>query len=254
MPNVPDLDAIQNRLAGQTAVHCVTTDGLVSDLLDATLAPFDGFEVRTETASRPSPHRLDDADCVVVERRPEHEDPVGAVRDYRPRLPVVVLLDELRRPTVASVRADNWVDVVPKSTLSEAPAALAHRVAVLVRWRRVAGLARHALTAVETVPDGVATAGPDGRFGSVDEVFAARFGYDRETLVGRPWRAVFTDEAADRIESDVLASLDDTWGWCGSCTGRHADGSTHRTRTTVVGLDDGSLVFLVPGGAPIDRT
>jgi PAS domain S-box-containing protein len=240
-----------DRFHDEVTVLCATDDDSLVDLFDDASATRDDLRIARERTPTAALDRLDDVDCLVVDARGCRGHGVelfDAARCREPSLPVVLLSDGVQADAAAVAEAPLWTDVVPKHVVAREPGLFVHRAELVVRTRKVAELARRGLAALEAVPDGVATTAPDGRLTSADELFADRFGYDRDALVGRPWRTVFTDEAAERIESEALSSLDDSWGWCGTCTGRRRSGEPIETRLTVAALDDDALVFVVPGG------
>lgn len=104
---------------------------------------------------------------------------------------------------------------------------------------------RRTVAGPDPVPEGIAVAGPEGDVEAVDRAFASRFGYDREQLVGAPWRDLLADGEVERLESTAIPAAEDGWRWVGSCVGRRSDGERIAVRVRIAGIDDGSLTFAV---------
>lgn len=250
-PNVPGpgTDELDAGPPEMTAL-CVDDDGNYLSLLSSRLGRVDGVEVRTETDPSAALGRLDEADCVVSDYAMPTMDGLAlldAVRETAPRLPFVLLTGCSDPDVAATVLSRPRTDYLQKSSVATSGDLLAARARSLVGWSRAATLSRRALAALETVTDGVAIAGPGGRFRVVDPAFACRFDREEDALVGTPWRAVFADDAVDRMESSGLSAVEDGWRWSDTCIGRRADGTEFPVATTVAGLEDGSLVFVVSG-------
>lgn len=222
----------------------------------AALVGSDAIETRTARDPGDVLDGLETVDCVVGHA--ERGSPDGAtlhetVREYDRELPFVLVTgrpDEIG-PALA---ADPWAEAVRRSDADDPLPALERRIRRLVEHRRLVTLLRRGIAAVETVHDGTAIVGPDGTFEYVNQSFATQFGYRPQTLTGASWQTVYADEEVDRLEREVLPTIEDGWRWTGGCVGQRADGTTFTARTRFTGIKDGSLVIAVHGETAPDET
>ncbi|MCU4972155.1 PAS domain-containing protein [Halobacteria archaeon AArc-m2/3/4] len=242
----------------------VDDDPTFRDRVRSAFADDDRLEVRTEASLEAAKRHLDSIECLVSaetplvgsegedgnEREHEHDtdlESLEAIHERDPELPVVYFTDERREELLArrcSIQSP-WTDCLQKGDDDVTLALLGSRIRTLVDRQRQSTLARRTIVALETVQNGVAIVTPQGTFEFVDRVFAATFGTDPDDLLDQPWHTVFPDEEADRLRSTALPTVDDGWRWTGRCTGTHASGTTVTTRTDIVGLEDGGLVFVL---------
>jgi PAS domain S-box-containing protein len=192
-------------------------------------------------------------------------DLLAAVRERRQTHPFVLvasqplpnLIEERRRTADADsvVTADpeamRWTDVVYRPDPDRGPALLASRVERLVTHRQTAVTAERVSAAIETAREGIAIVDADGRYAVVNRAYATRFGFDRDELLGTPWRDRYTADSVERIETAALPPAADGWRWVGEYTGRHRNGATLSGTTGIFGFQDGSLVLTTyEGGGP----
>lgn len=220
-----------------------TADGAVA----RALAPDDRFDHRT---AAPDDADLGDVDCVVASDPPDASGLLERTRRTRPALPFVLFAADAPTAVVESVLSDSWTGYVPKDA-DAAAELLRHRVREIVADRRTAALLRRVLAGVETSRDGVAVTGRDGEFEYVSKAFAARFDRAPDALLGTPWREVYAPAGRARIE-DAAPALSEGWRWTGDCEARRASGESFTVRTSVFGLDDGSLAFVVHDAPPVE--
>ncbi|EMA30451.1 PAS domain-containing protein [Halobiforma nitratireducens] len=215
------------------------------DRLESVLANTDSLSVRSSDGLPPEGVEIPDVDCLVC-RVPfaDHEptDIVDRVRTRHEQLPIVLVssTDEAAdiREAVASIQ---WIDVVPEAEAGQ----LQHRLTRLLERRRLSALSKRSLAGVELAGDAIGIVDPDGHIELVNRSFAVLFGADRETLVGRPWEALFDAETVDHLETKAIPTVADGWRWSGTCTAHRDDGDTVTARVALDGLEDGSLVFVV---------
>ncbi len=235
-------------------------DPTFRDLVRTAFEDDDRLEVGTASSLRESTRRIESIDCVVSGNVPTRNEDgtetetetenrtLETVRQHNPELPVVYFVEECSEAILTQLCSTRRVDFLQKGADETTMALLDCRIRAIVDRQRRSALARRALVALETVPNGVAIVTPAGTFELVDRVFAAEFGADRDDLLGRPWHTVYPDEEADRLRSTALPTVEDGWRWTGRCVGRRIDGTTFTARTGIVGLEDGGLVFVL--GAP----
>ncbi|WP_136717644.1 PAS domain-containing protein [Halorientalis salina] len=208
----------------------------------------DGIEWQSTTGSVEGAE-LDRIDCVVSTDDTSVSaklDSLATVREHDPTVPFVLVTGE-GSDDVAGLRSDRWTESIPAPPASTITERLKTRIRQLVAHRRAVTVAERALGTVETVRDGVCIAGPGGTIEFANNAFVSRFGTDRSELVGSSWRSLYTESAVDRLERTALPTVRDGWRWSGECTGRRVDGEPFTANTSVVALDDGSLVFTIHG-------
>jgi PAS domain S-box-containing protein len=247
--SIPDDPSFGTVLPPAT-VLCVSDGGDPVGPGPATLADDDEVTVLTASSTDEALEDLDDVDVVVSDHAPSSLDAgelLDELRAHDPQLPVLLVADQPDPSVLERLLSAPLTD-----HLSTAAAAtddlLSTRVRRLVGQRRQRSLSRRVLAAVETTDDGVAIVDPDGRIAFVDGVYARRFGYERDAVVGRSWQDCFTPETVEQIETSALSAVADGWRWSAPCVGVRADGEPFTVRTTVTGVDDGSLVFVLGDG------
>ena len=227
-------------------VLCVDADESYLSALETALGDDDGFVPVTERSAAAALRHVGDVDCVVSGS--ELSDGSGldlrdGVRHRDADLPFLLHASESDSAVAEAALDGDATDYLPRDGASASVDLLKRRVREMVERRRATRSLRRLLVGVEAARDGIAVAGPDGDFRFVNRVYARRLGYDPDDLVGRPWRDAYAAEAVDHIESAALPSIESGWRWTGRCLERRKDGATTPTRTCIVGLDDGSLVF-----------
>jgi PAS domain S-box-containing protein len=99
--------------------------------------------------------------------------------------------------------------------------------------------------ALDAAMDGVAIL-EDGVYQYVNPSHAAVYGYDDPAdLVGRSWEELYGDEERERIEREVLPTVQETGQWRGEAIGRRRDGSTFRQELSLAWTDGDRLVCTV---------
>ncbi|MFC4540646.1 PAS domain S-box protein [Halosolutus amylolyticus] len=223
------------------------------------LASSDVVEVRTGQDASGGLDGLEAIDCVVGHAASGSTTGVSlyeTVREHDRELPVLLVTGAQPDDVVPGLRSDPWVEVVRRDADDDPVPVLERRVRRLVEHRQLVRLLRRGIAAVETVHDGTAIVGPDGTFEYVNQSFATQYGYSPESLVGADWQTVYADDEVDRLEREVLPTIEDGWRWTGGCVGERANGTAFTARTGVTGLDDGSFVIGVhetsrgPGSNP----
>ncbi|WP_331235956.1 PAS domain S-box protein [Natronorarus salvus] len=98
---------------------------------------------------------------------------------------------------------------------------------------------------MNTALDGLALLSGE-TFVEVNRAHARIYGYERpEELVGTSWKRLYAEREADRIEHEVLPTLDEEGGWRGEATGRRRDGSGFPQSLSLSLTDDGEIVCAV---------
>lgn len=226
-------------------VLCVDADASYLTALETALND-DGFAPVTETTAEAALGRVGDVDCVVSGYELPDEtglDLRDGVRERDSNVPFLLHPSESDAAVAEAALDGDGTGYLPRDEDSATMDRLKRRVREMVECRQTTRSLRRLLVGVEAARDGIAVAGPDDEFAFVNRVYATRLGYDPDELVGRPWRTAYAAEAVDHIESAALPSIESGWRWTGRCLERRKDGATTPTRTCIVGLDDGSLVF-----------
>jgi PAS domain S-box-containing protein len=219
-------------------------DGEFVGVVESALSPADGVEVVTASDPATVASGLDGIDCLVAGDGDGYGSLHDAARSHDPAVPLLVLTGG--SPEVELT--DRWTEWLPYGSVASTDGLLLSRVRALFDRRRTQTLARRVVAATEAVPDGVAVAGPDGEFRLANRSFERRFGYGRDELLGQSWRTVFAPGAVSRIEDSLLSTAERRWRWTGTCEAERASGEAVAVETSVDGLWDGSLAFVVSAG------
>ena len=205
--------------------------------------------LRTETAltADDALDRVGAVDCVVVDDSPAVPalQLLDGIRERDSTLPLVLHASDPPAAVIEAVHEDEWTDYQPKGTGPETYVLLARRIRRLADYRRTVAGYRRSTAALESLGTAVALVDPDGIVTYANRKYATAFDVDRESVVGSHWRERYPDEEADRLAADAVPTATDGWRWTGNCTCRRADGGTVEVQLSLLGLDDGSLVFIV---------
>ena len=98
---------------------------------------------------------------------------------------------------------------------------------------------------MNTALDGLALLSGE-TFVEVNRAHARIYGYERpEEFVGTSWKRLYGEREADRIEHEVLPTLEEEGWWRGEATGRRRDGSEFPQSLSLSLTDDGEVVCAV---------
>lgn len=250
--SAPNPEALVDRVHEATVrVLAVDDDPNYLELIATELGRHARFAVATASSVDDALGRLDGVDCVVS----DHSMPttgiefLARIRERDEGLPFVLHAGEAPERVLDDLLAREWTDFQPKRGGPETFALLARRVSRLVDRRRTAAALRRATAGLEATRDGIAVVEPDGTVAFANGRYATAFGADREAVVGRHWGDRYDGPAVDRIATEAVPTAMDGWRWTGTCVGRDPDGEPVELRTSVVALEDGSLVFVVDPAA-----
>lgn len=242
---------VDRTIGGAIDVLLVADDPTRLDGPAAELDRHDRVAVTTgslaDAIGRPHP-----ADCIVS----DHETPqagldhVERIRASDESVPVVLYTPDPPESVLDELFAHAWTDYQPRNADADAIAGLARRIRGLVDRRRTRAALRRTTAGLAATRDGIAIADPDGTVAFANGQYARAFGIDRARIVGTHWRERFTDAEAERLATDAIPTAAEGWRWTGRCTGLDEDGARVTLRTSVVGLPDESLVFVIE---PADR-
>jgi PAS domain S-box-containing protein len=187
--------------------------------------------------------RLADADCVVSLRPPDADefDVVASVRDHDRSLPVLVVTPD--DADAAAALSAGAADVLLAEVENPPAALLATRIERLVAKDRDVDR-READGSAAAAGDGLAVLDPRGTFESVNESYAALYGYEPADLVGESWQVIYPDVEVDRIYDTILPVVEDRGEWRGESLAQRADRSTFKQEFAVTRLDDGRYVVI----------
>ena len=101
-------------------------------------------------------------------------------------------------------------------------------------------LKRH-VSALDRALDGMAILEGDTYVYMNDE-HARMYGYEREELIGKTWRALYLSDQVKHIEEKIFPLIAANGHWRGEVTGLKKDGSACTVEVSLVLLGDGSLI------------
>ena len=100
--------------------------------------------------------------------------------------------------------------------------------------------------AMAAASDGMAILNAEGQYTFVNKAHAQIYGYESpDALLGHSWRRCYGDEATQRLEEEVMPTLEAQGAWQGETTGRRADGTSFDQSLTLTALDDGGIICVV---------
>ncbi|MFC7229142.1 response regulator [Salinirubellus salinus] len=207
-----------------------------------------GIDARVTTATDPMAalERFEGGerfDCVVSDSRLPGMDGirfVETVREYQPGVPVVLFASGEASDVAGRVVEAGVTDFLEKGFGADQYTMLVRRV-------------NHALAdgdgafddEADVELDRVAVIGRDERFETVDEEYAALYGYTAEEVRGRHWADLHPESAAEHVRSHILPVVQAGGQWSGRSEGCRADGTRFTESKLVQALDDGRLLVAV---------
>lgn len=192
------------------------------------------------------------SECVVS----DHPTPraglehVQRIREVDDSLPIVLYTAEPTESVLEELFVHDWVDYQPRGAGGDAIAPLARRIRRLVDRRRTDDALRRTAAGLRATQDGIAIVDPDGTVAFANGQYARAFGVDRDRIVGTHWRERYPDAEAARLATDAIPAAAEGWRWTGRCAGLDGSGDRVTVQTSIVGMPDGSLVFVVEPSAP----
>ncbi|MCO8253618.1 ATP-binding protein [Haladaptatus sp. AB618] len=189
-----------------------------------------------------------DIDCVVSDY--ELEDGSGLklleqVRDRCPYIPFLMFTGTGSEDVASGAISAGATNYLQKGTSSVRFVTLASQIRQAVSRRYVEKQVHRGFRAIDTTSEGIALLTNDFRFNYVNQAYADLFGYDSSTLIGGEWKETLTDEADDRIQSEIIPEVDSAGEWNGDITGKRHDGSTLTLTLTVTVVAEDEYVCAV---------
>ncbi len=101
------------------------------------------------------------------------------------------------------------------------------------------------LLAVNAALDGIARTTSEGIYTHLNRAHLTMFGYESESeLLGKTWRAIYTESEAARIEAEVFPILISKGCWSGTATAMRRDGSTFPEDLSLTLLPGGGIICI----------
>ncbi len=190
----------------------------------------------------------DRVDCVVS----DYEMPgrnglelLEAVRDRRPELPFILFTGKGSEGLAEEAMAADVTDYIRKHGDGDPFTRLGKRIRDAVSNARTQAQNQRLREALEIAREGISLLDQDGHYLYVNQAYADIYGYDREDLIDRHWSFVYHDQDIERIETEVLPTVDEAGYWHGRTRGRTVDGATVIEDHTLAKTDQGAYVCTV---------
>jgi PAS domain S-box-containing protein len=167
------------------------------------------------------------------------------VRERHPTVPFVLYTGKGGEEIAAEAIHNGVDDYMQKGSGAAHFLTLGTRIEREVARARAEAEKQTRLEALEAAREGICIVDADGRFRYANAAYLDLYGYELSELVGEPWQRLHTDEAVDRITSDVLPYVAEHGEWGGESVGLRADGSTFRESKSIAELSGGELVIVV---------
>ena len=101
------------------------------------------------------------------------------------------------------------------------------------------------LAAIENAFDGIALLDEHGVYQFMNDAHAKLFGYDSaQDLLGQSWKSIYTDEYAEKLESEVFPILHMNGNWSGETIGISKDKKPVQQYVSLTKLPDGGLICI----------
>ncbi|MFP8951739.1 bacterio-opsin activator domain-containing protein [Natrialbaceae archaeon A-arb3/5] len=181
----------------------VETDGSSNDDARAVFEDEFGIDVTVASGTADVLELLDAVDCVVDEVHTPGGaglDRLRTVREADSKLPYIVYSESRTEDVIDEALSAGATDYLRTDRTDAGYRLLASSVALSVGDEGGSAGDRSPRPLVD-VTDGTCLLDESLTFVAVGERYAALHGYDREELVGKPWRVVFPDDETERIET-----------------------------------------------------
>ncbi|WP_266079700.1 ATP-binding response regulator [Haladaptatus caseinilyticus] len=233
MPDVERISTDRNLPSGIRVLH-VDRDELVLRASKLFLEREDDIEdvipvTTNETAIEYLFESDTDIDCVVSDYDPERNsglELLDVVREYYPNLPFILFTDNGSEDVASQAISAGATNYLRKGRDDVGLLSLRSQIQHAVSHRRTEKEVHRGFRAIEMTHEGIALLTNALDFNYVNEAYADLFGYDQETLIGRDWTVTMTAESSERLQSDIVPTVDSKGKWAGELTGRHHDGGS----------------------------
>jgi PAS domain S-box-containing protein len=189
----------------------------------------------------------DPVDCIVS----DYEMPgmngldlLEAVRKHDPDVPFIIYTGHGNENVASEAISTGVTDYVRKS-VTGGHQLLATRIEAAVARRRAEAERDLQALAMEAVEEGIAVVDSDGLFVEMNDAYAEIYGYEREELVGTPWRRINPPDENERMELQILPVVESEGSWKGEAVGLRKDGSTFPKSKSLTSLDGRGFVSAV---------
>lgn len=210
----------------------------------------DRFTVATATSASEGLERLaaDNFDCIVSDYDMPGQNGIeflGQVRDEYPDLPFILFTGKGSEDVASEAISAGVTDYLQKDSGTEQYELLANRIRNAVERAQAQRDRRRHLNAIETAREGISILDDDGAFVYVNEAYADLYGYDPEDLLGEHWAMLYRDDDVQRIQDEILPTVEAEGYWRGETTGVRADGSTFVEDHMLALTDTGEFICTV---------
>jgi PAS domain S-box-containing protein len=208
------------------------------------------FTVATATSASEGLERLaaDNFDCIVSDYDMPGENGIEflrQVRDEYPDHPFILFTGKGNEDVASEAMSAGVTDYLQKDSGAEQYELLANRIRNAVERAQAQRDRRRHLDAIEAAREGISILDNDDEFVYVNEAYADLYGYDPDDLLGEHWAMLYCDDDVQRIQDEILPTVEAEGYWRGETTGVRADGSTFVEDHTLALTDTGELVCTV---------
>lgn len=99
--------------------------------------------------------------------------------------------------------------------------------------------------AVETVREGIAIIGNDGRYKYMNPSYATIYNSKKEDLIGNHWECLYTESETKRFIDNILPTLEEEGTWSGRAEGVTVDGEIIEENLVLTQMDDGGHICII---------
>lgn len=226
-------------------------------LIETAFDTNDDLNVLVETEQTNVPDRLDSVDCVVSAYELSESHGLAlleTVRDIDPEIPFVLHTTVPFEDVGESLLTTEGTDYLEKAWSEPRMALLERRIRALVVGSHLDTAFRQSAAALESSREATLIVSSDGTVAFANSRLVAELTADRAAIQGEHWTQLFTDESAGTLRSEAIPVAADGWEWTGTTALQTLNGANDCCRTSLTGLDDGSLVFVFHGLNHIDSS
>jgi PAS domain S-box-containing protein len=223
------------------------------------------FDVTTATDVADGLECLREAefDCIVSDYDLPRENGLTfleSVRAEYPDVPFILYTGRGSEEIASEAISAGVTDYIQKESGSDQYTVLANRISNTVEQFEAKRRTELSRRAMDTTNEGLSLVEPDGVFSYVNPAFADLFEYEPEALVGEHWTVLYHNEAAERLENDIIPAVIEHGYWSGETVRLTRSGerlvTDHRLSHTAEGVivctaQDITPERTTPGGQPL---
>lgn len=189
--------------------------------------------------------RTENVDCIVSDYDMPKLDGLEFLKEVRATgssIPFILFTGKGSETIASDAFTAGATEYIQKESGTSQYMVLANRIRNTVEQYRSQRRIELSHRAMDTADEGLSLVEADGTFSYVNPAFADLFGYEREELLGKHWTVLYHNEAAERLQNDILPAVVEEGHWAGETVRLTKDSDRLVTDHRLSHTDEGVIV------------